>query len=127
VVNGGSFVFIVPSRCATDTHDFNADDESDIVWRDASGNVAVWFMNGAQAQYAGVGDLPTAWTIVGQRDFSSDSKSDILWQNTTSGDVAVWFMNGAQAPQFADTAREPDQPAESEDARGHLTICTSGD
>ena len=91
----------------TSTHDFDADSgaTSDILWRDTSGNVAIWFMNGAQVQYAGVGNLPTAWTIVGQRDFNSDGKADILWRDT-SGNVAIWFMNGAQF-QYADLGNVP--------------------
>jgi hypothetical protein len=39
--------------------------KSDILWRDSSGNVAIWFMNGAQASGAGVGSVPTNWTIAG--------------------------------------------------------------
>ncbi len=27
-------------------------------------------------------------------DFNTDSKSDILWYNSTTGDVSVWFMDG---------------------------------
>src|SRR5260370_1531680 len=37
------------ARCAlttTNSHDFNADAKSDIAWRDTSGNVAIWEMNG---------------------------------------------------------------------------------
>jgi len=30
------------------TGDFNGDGKSDILWRDSSGNVAMWFMNGTQ-------------------------------------------------------------------------------
>jgi hypothetical protein len=99
LVNGGAFVFIAPSRWATDTHDFNGDGRSDILWHDTSGNVAMWLMNGAQVmQSAGVGAAPTAWSIVGQRDFNGDGKSDILWHDT-NGNVAMWLMNGAQVTQ----------------------------
>jgi hypothetical protein len=31
-----------------ETGDVNGDGKSDILWRDTSGNFAVWFMNGAQ-------------------------------------------------------------------------------
>jgi len=58
-------------------------------------------MNGAQVlQSAGVGNVPTAWTIVGTGDFNGDGKSDVLWHDT-SGNVAIWFMNGAQITQSA--------------------------
>jgi hypothetical protein len=88
---------------------FNGDGKSDILWRDTSGNVAVWFMNGAQAQYSGLGNVPpSAWWIVETGDFNGDGKSDILWCDT-SGNVALWFMrfmNGVQA-QYAPVANVP--------------------
>jgi len=62
------------------THDFDGDGKSDIAWRDASGNLAVWLMNGAQVvQSAGMGGAPSVWTLVGQRDFNGDGKYDWLW------------------------------------------------
>jgi len=102
LVNGGSFLFIGPSRWATDTHDFNGDGKSDVLWQDTSGNVAMWLMNGAQIlQAAGV--ATTTWTIVGQRDFNGDGKSDILLRDN-SGNLGFWFMNGAQIAQAAGIA-----------------------
>jgi hypothetical protein len=90
------------------THDFNGDGKSDIAWRDSSGNVAVWLMNGNQLLQAGaLGQAnPTIWKIVGQRDFNSDGKADLLW-NDTSGNVAIWFMNGAQVSQYASAPSAP--------------------
>src|SRR5258706_9566502 len=75
--------------------DFNGDGKSDILWRDTSGNTAIWFMNGSQvSSSASVGVVPTTWTIVGTGDFDGDGHSDILWRDT-SGNTAIWFMNGA--------------------------------
>src|SRR6266436_229334 len=94
-------------RLASATHDFNNDGESDILWRDASGNVATWLMNGAQVKQASVvGNAPTTWSVVGQRDFNGDGKSDILWRDT-SGNVAMWMMNGAQVTQAAGVGSAP--------------------
>jgi hypothetical protein len=79
----------------TDSHDFNNDGRSDIVWRDTNGNVAAWLMNGtAIAQSAGIGAAPLVWVIAGQRDFNGDGTADLLWHDS-SGNVAMWFMNGA--------------------------------
>ena len=53
-------------------------------------------MNGTQvSQSAGLGTVPTVWSIVGAGDFDGDGKFDLLWRDT-SGDMAIWFMNGAQ-------------------------------
>jgi len=79
------------------SRDFNGDGKYDWLWRDGSGNVAMWFLDGAQVTgSAAVGNVPGAWSVAGTADFNGDGKGDILWQNTTTGDVAIWLMNGAQ-------------------------------
>jgi phospholipase/lecithinase/hemolysin len=80
----------------TITHNFNVDRASDILWRDSSGNVAIWEMNGTAVLNQAtsfVANVPGNWSIVGTGDFNGDGKSDILWQDT-SGNVAIWEMNG---------------------------------
>jgi hypothetical protein len=77
--------------------DFNGDGKSDILWRNtASGDINVWFMNGATI----TGDtwLPRVtdqqWQIVGIGDFNGDGSADLLWRYTPSGDMNLWFVNG---------------------------------
>src|SRR5262249_33423401 len=78
------------------THDFNGDAMSDVLWRDTSGNAAIWLMNGATIQSAAsLSNVASAWSVVGQRDFNSDGFADILWRNSASGQLLVWLMNGA--------------------------------
>ena len=82
----------------TDAHDFNADNKSDIFWRDTSGNMAIWEMNGSaivNENTAGLGGVPTIWSIISQHDFNGDGNADVLWRNT-SGDLAIWEMNGTE-------------------------------
>ncbi len=80
----------------TDTHDFNGDGFSDIVWSGPGGTVAVWLMNGGQAIQSGTaGTAPGPWSIVGQRDFNGDGTYDLLWLDS-SGDLSIWFMIGTQ-------------------------------
>jgi hypothetical protein len=106
--NGGAgaawvFVRVIP----TNTHDFNDDGYSDALWRNTSGAVGMWLMNGATiAQNSAVGSAPTIWSIVGQRDFNGDGKADILWQDT-SGDVGMWLMNGTSILQSSGIANVP--------------------
>jgi hypothetical protein len=90
------------------THDANGDTFSDILWRDANGNLAIWAMNGASVLFGGAiaGGVPAGWSIVGQRDFNGDGKSDLLWQDAT-GDIAIWFLNGIQLPNPAVVATVP--------------------
>jgi hypothetical protein len=93
-----SGVAVAAASKLADTRDFNGDGFSDILWHDTSGDVAIWLMNGTSVlnpNTAGVGNVPTAWSIVGAGDFNGDGFSDILWRDT-SGDVAIWLMNGTQ-------------------------------
>jgi hypothetical protein len=83
-------------------HDLNADGMSDVVWRNAEGDVAVWLMNGTQITPGPVyGPISAAWSIVGQRDFNGDGKADLLWSNT-NGDVSIWLMNGTTVSSAVD-------------------------
>jgi FG-GAP-like repeat len=96
-----------PAPKAFNTHDFNGDGKSDILWQDTSGSgsVDIFLMNGAQIlQNAGVANALSPWSIVGQRDFDGDGKSDILWRDTSAGTVAMWFMNGTQLTQSVGVA-----------------------
>ena len=44
--------------------DYNGDGMSDLLWRDTSGNTAMWFMNGTTiASTAGLGNIPTNWVV----------------------------------------------------------------
>ena len=95
------------NRPLTSTHDLNGDSKSDIVWRDTSGDVGFWLMNGAAvSSTGGVNGVPTAWSIVGQRDFNGDGMADLLLRDG-SGDNAIWFMNGTQVASSAGIAGAP--------------------
>jgi hypothetical protein len=81
--------------------DFDGDGKFDLLWRDTSGNLAIWFMNGAQVtSTAGLGVVPLVWSVAQTGDYDRDGKSDILWRDT-SGNVSLWFMNGGQVTSSA--------------------------
>ena len=95
------------TRSITDTHDFDANTASDILWRDTAGNVGMWLMSlntGTFQQQTGkiglqstavLGNIsPTTWSIVGQSDFAGSGFGSVLWRDT-SGDLAAWQMNGS--------------------------------
>jgi len=81
--------------------DFNADGHADILWRNTSGEIALWAMNGSNI--VGGGDLSVggvavkldaSWSVAGIGDFNGDHKADVLWRNT-DGSLVEWLMNGA--------------------------------
>jgi len=81
--------------------DFNGDNKRDILWRNASGETAIWLMNGASitsgadTTFGGTPIRPDAsWSVAGIGDFNHDGNSDILWRNT-SGVLNECLMNGS--------------------------------
>ena len=78
--------------------DFNGDGKGDILWRDTSGNLKIWFMNGFSVSEVPITNVPTIWSVAGVGDFNGDGYSDILFHDT-QGDVAMWEMNGATIKQ----------------------------
>jgi hypothetical protein len=49
--------------------------------------------NGHVMSTGSIGNIPTTWSVAQIGDYDGDTKSDILWRDT-SGDTAIWFMNG---------------------------------
>jgi hypothetical protein len=81
--------------------DFNGDGNSDILWRNSNGSLAVWLMNGsaitssATITFNGATVAPDAsWHVVEVGDFNGDGRSDVLWRND-SGAMTEWLMSGA--------------------------------
>ncbi len=75
--------------------DFNADANSDILWRNDDGRVVVWQMDGViKDDSAVIANLATEWVIEDVGDFNEDARADILWRNVTTDSVVVWQMDG---------------------------------
>jgi Ca2+-binding RTX toxin-like protein len=75
--------------------DQDGDGRVDLLWRNASGAVARWRLNGTAAAAAGdLGAIPAEWRILGSADVSGDGKADLIWQNVSTGAVAGWIMDG---------------------------------
>jgi hypothetical protein len=93
---GQAYVFV--ERPLADTHDFNGDFRSDILWQNSGGSLAMWLMNGGQVlQSASIATLFGSYSpgsaIIGQHDFNGDGNADILWRDSNGNDW-ITFMNG---------------------------------
>ncbi len=101
VTAGGTAVNPDPSWSVAGIGDFNGDRMSDILWRNTSGGLALWTMNGssivgsAVVTSGGVAVAPDpSWTVAGVGDFDADGKADLLWRNS-NGSLVAWLMNGS--------------------------------
>jgi hypothetical protein len=78
--------------------DFNGDGYADFLWRDSSGDLAIWEMMGTQVLNSNatfVGTVTAPWSVIGNGDFNGDGMSDLLWTDG-NGNYAIWEMNGTQ-------------------------------
>src|SRR5207247_1100615 len=79
-LNGPSFLAVTPGTTEIFSGDFNGDGRADILWRHASGAVAIWLLDGtAVIGSAILGVIGADWSIVGVADFNGDGRADILW------------------------------------------------
>jgi len=116
---GGKPIRVDASWSVAGIGDFNDDGKADILWRNTSGEIAEWQMNGSAIASSGfvtsqgaVIRPDASWHIVEIGDFNGDARSDILWRND-SGAMAEWLMNGSQitssfAPSSGGAAVAPD-------------------
>ncbi|MFN7138493.1 MAG: FG-GAP repeat domain-containing protein, partial [Limisphaerales bacterium] len=78
--------------------DLNHDGSPDLIWKHASGQTAVWFMNGVNFSSAMLlrngHALPAGWDVVGAGDLTGNRHSDLILQSS-DGRLAAWVMNGA--------------------------------
>jgi hypothetical protein len=64
-----------------------------LLWRDGSGNLAMWVVHGVQlVSTVSLGNVPINWSIYGTGDLNGDGIGDLLWSDKNSGTVAIWFM-----------------------------------
>jgi FG-GAP-like repeat len=98
---GGSIVAPGANWSVAAISDFTGDGRADVLWRDSSGQTALWTMNGSAIVGSGsftsggsTVNPDTSWSIAGTGDFDGDGKSDVLWRNT-AGQLALWLMNGS--------------------------------
>jgi hypothetical protein len=118
VTFGGAPATPGPSWSVAGVGDFNADGNADILWRDSSGSLVEWLMNGANiigngpVTAGGASVAPDAsWHLVEIGDFNGDARADMLWRSD-DGALAEWMMKGStitasDTPSFGGSAVAP--------------------
>ncbi|MBM0203756.1 matrixin family metalloprotease [Micromonospora sp. STR1s_5] len=100
-LNGAAMV-LGPEWQLLSSGDFNGDGSADLLWKNTSGQLALWEMNGTAINPSASGavtyngsavTLGPEWKLASVGDVNGDGTSDLLWDNgSTSG---LWEMNGA--------------------------------
>lgn len=91
-----------PSWKAVESFDWNGDGRSDILWRNANGNLSIWTGQASGLQQAAFGDtsVPPTWKIAAAGDLNGDGNGDILWRND-NGALSTWLSTGSGFEQNA--------------------------
>lgn len=83
------------------------DRAAELLWRQDSGAVGLWSVDGAQlARYAavsqgdGLANPGTSWAIAGTGDFNGDRQADILWRRDT-GEVGIWELQDTRLVAYS--------------------------
>lgn len=86
--------------------DYDGDGKSDLILHNtATGSVAAWTRNPAQAAYNGFITFARAqpvFRVVATGDFDGDGLVDVLWQHTTNATLWIWYTDGAGVPVTRD-------------------------
>ncbi len=79
--------------------DINGDRRGDLLWRDDSGSVRSWMLNGAlvwdDSAIGNASSVALAWSVSAIGDLDGDGCDDIVWRNSSTGSVSAWRMTGS--------------------------------
>lgn len=88
------YLTVDPSWRFQGAADFNFDGVADVVWRQANGDLAIWYLDWKgdviDQRLPGTKEPASEWTIQGLGDFDADTRADILWRRA-NGQLAIWF------------------------------------
>jgi glucose/arabinose dehydrogenase len=88
--------------------DLDASGAADLLWRnDATGEAAVWLMNGTATGASAKLVAGTGWRVTHTGDLNADGRSDLVWRNDATGHTAAWLMNGAAMAGGATLLADP--------------------
>jgi hypothetical protein len=80
--------------------DIDGDLVRDVIWFEpATGNVAIWLMDGPDA----IGAVPfpasvganSPWSLAGTGDIDGDGRAELLWRNGVNGALLAWYLTDA--------------------------------
>ncbi|MGA2944898.1 MAG: NF038122 family metalloprotease, partial [Xanthobacteraceae bacterium] len=92
--------------------DFTGNGIDDILWTNSSGGQVqtdIWELgsNGQWVASVSPGSHPAGYQVAGIGNFTGNSTSDILWQNSTTGDIDEWQIAGGKWAASVDLGAHP--------------------
>ena len=84
---------------AAQVFDLNGDSQSDVLWRNTSGDTFLYASSGSSYTYQDLGVI-VGWTISGVGDLNGDGKADLIWSNNTTGDYFLWDSQAGAGVSF---------------------------
>ena len=108
--NAATVTVTTPTAYNDALMDFNGDGKSEVIWRHANGQFAMWEMNGRTIVNGAVFNTMTDanWKILGFGDFDGDGDDDIFFRNAATGNTAMWLMQGRTIVANATVVSVPD-------------------
>lgn len=85
--------------------DFDGDERSDILWRNAGTGANVIWRAANHADGLGVRSVSLAWDVAGAGDFDGDGAADVLWRNRETGSNAIWHSADVHRQQAVTAVR----------------------
>lgn len=92
------------------TGDFDNDVRPDLVWRNTSGIVVVWFMNGTAIRGDRTYTLPAGWNAQLPADVDGNGRPDLVMSKQASDggvDYAAWYDAAGSAVALTGLTRSP--------------------
>lgn len=84
--------------------DFDGDGRTDLLWRNANGDLKYWLIGPPDEMVVNVPDAPfiknapnsdfhvsTEWAVVATGDFNGDGRADLLWRQDGTGRLIDWL------------------------------------
>lgn len=98
-----TFKVLTAAAAVSAGRDFNADGKADLLFQDASGYLAAWFLDGGVLKQATfldpVGTGNPDWVLVGSADLNKDGSPDVIFQHKPTGRIAAWLLAGTKLLQ----------------------------
>jgi hypothetical protein len=89
--------------------DFDGDGRTDLLWSNvATGDTALWLMNGLQPTATGVIVYGANWKATHHADFDGDGRTDLVWVNEAAGATVLWLAAGMGFHDSATLLVHPD-------------------